>query len=55
MEQTAEKDLLDSGAKLLAEVLKVVHHGSRSSLSYAFLSEVMPEYAGYSPCGDCKP
>ncbi len=45
MEQTAEKDLIVSGAELSADVLKVGHHGSSSSSSYAFLREVMPEYA----------
>ena len=40
-----EQDLLDSGCDLSATVLKVGHHGSRSSTSYAFLREVMPEYA----------
>lgn len=45
MEQTAEKDVLNSRANISADVLKVAHHGSSSSSSYAFLREVMPEYA----------
>ena len=45
MEQIAETDLLDSGADLKADVLKVGHHGSYSSTSYRFLREVAPTYA----------
>lgn len=45
MEAAAEADLLDSGAYLAADVLKVGHHGSGTSTSYRFLREVMPRYA----------
>lgn len=45
MESTAEQDLLDAGCELDATVLKVGHHGSSTSSSYAFLREVMPQYA----------
>lgn len=44
MERIAELDLIDSGADLKADVLKVGHHGSYSSTSYLFLREVMPTY-----------
>ncbi len=44
-EAAAEKDLLASGAKLSADVLKVGHHGSRTSTSEEFLSAVSPEIA----------
>lgn len=44
-EREAEQALLDSGAMLKADVLKVGHHGSDTSTSYPFLREVMPEYA----------
>ncbi len=44
-EREAEQALLDSGAELKADVLKVGHHGSDTSSSYPFLREVMPEYA----------
>ncbi len=45
MEKTAEKDLINNRVNVSADVLKVAHHGSSSSTSYAFLREVMPEYA----------
>lgn len=51
MEQEAEKDLIESGAKLKSEVLKVGHHGSRTSSSYRFLYEVEPRIAVIS-CGE---
>lgn len=44
MERTAEEDLLESGAWLEADVLKVGHHGSDTSTSYPFLREVDPDY-----------
>lgn len=44
MEHDAEIDLLDSGADVKADVLKVGHHGSESSTSYRFLREVAPRY-----------
>lgn len=50
MERIAEIDLLDSGADVKADVLKVGHHGSYSSTSYRFLWNVMPAYAVIS-CG----
>ncbi|MBQ8801634.1 MAG: MBL fold metallo-hydrolase [Clostridium sp.] len=45
MEYEAEIDLVESGADLSADVLKVGHHGSSSSTGYRFLREVMPAYA----------
>ena len=45
MESAAETDLIEAGADLDADVLKIGHHGSSSSTSYRFLREVMPEYA----------
>lgn len=45
MERDAEIDLLDSGADVKADVLKVGHHGSYSSTSYRFLREVAPKQA----------
>lgn len=50
MEQIAETDLLNSGADLRADVLKVGHHGSYSSTGYLFLRTVAPTFAVIS-CG----
>ena len=50
MERNAENDLIESGADLRADVLKVGHHGSSSSTGYRFLREVMPTY-GIISCG----
>ena len=50
MEQIAETDLINSGADLQADVLKVGHHGSYSSTSYLFLRSVAPTFAVIS-CG----
>ena len=45
MEQIAETDLVNSGADLRADVLKVGHHGSYSSTGYLFLRTVAPTFA----------
>lgn len=50
-EEEAEADLLKSGADVEADVLKVGHHGSRSSSSQKFLKAVDPSYAVIS-CGE---
>jgi competence protein ComEC len=42
IEQPAEQALLDSGADLHATVLKVGHHGSKTSSTAAFLDAVRP-------------
>ncbi len=52
MERVAELDLIDSGADLKADVLKVGHHGSYSSTSYVFLWNVMPKYGIISLAAD---
>lgn len=44
-EETAEKDILQAGGNLQADVLKVGHHGSSTSSSQAFLQAVQPKYA----------
>ena len=50
IEKDAERRLLDEGADLHADVLKVAHHGSSSSSTDDFLSSVNPQYAIIS-CG----
>ena len=45
MEKSVEKLLLESGAALAADILKVPHHGSRTSSSAKFIKAVSPKYA----------
>jgi len=49
-ESVSEQEMIASGANLKADVLKVGHHGSKSSTTQAFLSSVSPKYAVIS-CG----
>ncbi len=49
-ESLAEKEILQAGAFVDADVLKVGHHGSDTSSSEEFLKAVTPEYAVIS-CG----
>ncbi|MCI9273101.1 MAG: MBL fold metallo-hydrolase [Clostridiales bacterium] len=44
-EEEAEKDLLQAGYDLQSEVLKVGHHGSKSSTSQELLDAVQPRFA----------
>lgn len=45
IEKEAETDILNSGADVSANVLKVAHHGSTTSSQKTFLNAVAPEYA----------
>jgi competence protein ComEC len=45
VEGLAERDLVGSGASLSADVLKVAHHGSRTSSSAELLARVKPRVA----------
>ena len=45
IKEQVEKEILQSGADLDAEMLKVGHHGSQTSTSDAFLDEIDPDYA----------
>lgn len=44
-EKEAETDLISSGANLKSTVLKVGHHGSKTSTTQKFLNAVNPEYS----------
>lgn len=45
IEQEAERDLVASEQELSADLLKVPHHGSKTSSTKRFLREVAPQYA----------
>lgn len=49
--EAAEKDMVDSGISLEADVYQAGHHGSNTSSSQVFLDEVKPEFAVIS-CGE---
>lgn len=44
-EKAEEKDLIDSGQDLSADVIKIGHHGSKTSSTLPFLKKVNPKYA----------
>ncbi|GGH26082.1 ComEC/Rec2 family competence protein [Paenibacillus segetis] len=44
-ESISEKEMIDSGEDLQADVLLVGHHGSKTSTSLRFLNQVNPKYA----------
>lgn len=44
-EKESENIIIESGAEINADVIKVGHHGSNTSSSYHFLRDVMPKYA----------
>lgn len=47
-EKEEEQSLIDAGADLSADILKVGHHGSSTSTTAGFLNAVRPEYAAIS-------
>ena len=44
-EESEEEDILDSGAEVGCDVLKVGHHGSKTSTSVQLLKQARPQYA----------
>ena len=48
IEDEAESRLLRDDKQLRAQVLKVPHHGSKTSSTYYFVKEVSPQYAVFS-------
>lgn len=50
-EEEAERDILQNGLDISADVLKVAHHGSKTSTSVDFVNAVAPQYAVIS-CGE---
>lgn len=52
--EQSEKDLIDKNVDLKSTVLRVAHHGSKSSTTKAFLEKVNPSYAIISVGKDNK-
>lgn len=50
-ESTVEKSILEGGEEIKAQILKIAHHGSKSSTSKEFLDFIKPTYALIS-CGN---
>ncbi len=50
IQNLSENEILDKGYDLHAQILKIAHHGSKSSTSKAFLNRVSPKIAVIS-CG----
>lgn len=44
-EEISEKEMIEKGFSLVANVLKIAHHGSNSSTIQEFLDQVNPKYA----------
>ncbi|MFA4998923.1 MAG: ComEC/Rec2 family competence protein [Candidatus Paceibacterota bacterium] len=54
IDKSVEKDIVDRNPDLTASVIKVAHHGSKTSTSEEFVNRVLPEYAVISVGGDNK-
>ncbi len=45
IEQEAERDIYESGADISADIIKIAHHGSKTSSLKVFMQAVQPDYA----------
>ena len=45
IENLAERDIVDSGTDISADVIKIAHHGSQTSSLKVFMQAVDPDYA----------
>jgi competence protein ComEC len=55
VEFSGEREILKTGANLQSAVLKVPHHGSKSSSTPDFLEAVRPRYAVFTVRGGARP
>jgi competence protein ComEC len=55
IESSAEREILRTGVNLQSTVLKVPHHGSKSSSTPDFLEAVQPRFAVFTVRGGARP
>jgi competence protein ComEC len=55
IESSAEREILGTGVNLKSTVLKVPHHGSKSSSTPDFLEAVQPRFAVFTVRGGARP
>jgi competence protein ComEC len=55
VEPFAEGEILKTGVNLRSMVLKVPHHGSKTSSTESFLKAVRPRYAVFTVRGGTRP
>ncbi len=54
VEGAAEEEILSAGADLRSTIIKVPHHGSKSSSTAPFLARIRPEFAVFSARGGTR-